>query len=763
MWAYSFSDWLRKSLGIGLVSHWLTKIPCCPGCWLANGVPKLFWPATPFCWRLRLGLYKGLFSPLYIHRFCDTVPGRRTGTGVPGTGTVTYAAGMHITLRYYIYARYLHVLAARSSTYGTVPSTSSAVAPTKSSMGLRYLEHNCLRYLLLELQHLHLQQVHPESLPGPLRRRRQCHFCDKTFAFGSVTFVIRHFLSATVYGDMKAFIVPRIPATCHICMTGAVSSPAVPTVYLDMQRPITRRGYPNCSRNDNLLLAVAKKASCKLGIVRSRNPKSKEIRRLAVFRIYGLGTVSLYLWNCVSSGSLKKGARSHKFAEYSMERLTIVQYTEASHQTLNPAVDRSRRRVLRGCGAKDPGKAVVCAGGRACMLSRTTRGSSVTRCDSAAAGSQEYQSGPPRAQAALPHACRRFLVRPLRCAAECRCALPLRAKMDSGLGGDKEAYKRRRDSGSLGTFDLEHMKCVIATKDAQSSGIASSILVVLRGQYQLGFPLVDVKYRVVSGVVWTNRTIVNSNTDTNRTGVLAVVDIAFSLRESDDICSTGTPLQPMTRAARIIPGRHCRPAGAVPALVHILPLSTSQTPDTSGAAVAERLDCSPPTKVNRIQSPAGGPLAMGIVQDDAASRRAFSVISRFPHPCILALLQSHIISHSPALNTSLLRAGRLCELSSTLPPPMSRTPDHPSPTVYDKAIIGRAHKVRSFRPLDRRESQQMSMRPAGLNNSSRRAAGGVSWGGRNGEGGVGVAARGRSGSAQFANRCIATVVMGAGP
>ncbi|KAJ8869189.1 hypothetical protein PR048_030759 [Dryococelus australis] len=52
------------------------------------------------------------------------------------------------------------------------------------------------------------------------------------------------------------------------------------------------------------------------------------------------------------------------------------------------------------------------------------------------------------------------------------------------------------------------------------------------GQYQLGSPLVDdrpimnaVKYRVVSGVVWTNRTTVSSNTDTNRTGVLAVVDI----------------------------------------------------------------------------------------------------------------------------------------------------------------------------------------------------------------------------------------------
>ncbi|KAJ8873863.1 hypothetical protein PR048_024699 [Dryococelus australis] len=51
-----------------------------------------------------------------------------------------------------------------------------------------------------------------------------------------------------------------------------------------------------------------------------------------------------------------------------------------------------------------------------------------------------------------------------------------------------------------------------------------------------GSPLVDdrpimnaVKYRVVSGVIWTNRTMVSSNTDANRTGVLAAVDIDDSL------------------------------------------------------------------------------------------------------------------------------------------------------------------------------------------------------------------------------------------
>ncbi|KAJ8869246.1 hypothetical protein PR048_030818 [Dryococelus australis] len=54
------------------------------------------------------------------------------------------------------------------------------------------------------------------------------------------------------------------------------------------------------------------------------------------------------------------------------------------------------------------------------------------------------------------------------------------------------------------------------------------------GQYQLGSPLVDdlpimnaVKYMVVSGVVWTNRTMMSPNTATNRTGVHAVYSLTF--------------------------------------------------------------------------------------------------------------------------------------------------------------------------------------------------------------------------------------------
>ncbi|KAJ8882652.1 hypothetical protein PR048_014464 [Dryococelus australis] len=79
-------------------------------------------------------------------------------------------------------------------------------------------------------------------------------------------------------------------------------------------------------------------------------------------------------------------------------------------------------------------------------------------------------------------------------------------------------------------------------------------------------------------------------------------------------------------------------------------------PFTQGAAVAERLDCSPQTKENRVQPPAG----------DASGRWVFSGISRFPRPCIPALLQSHLISPSPALKTSSLRAAQISQLNLTL-------------------------------------------------------------------------------------------------
>ncbi|KAJ8869256.1 hypothetical protein PR048_030828 [Dryococelus australis] len=52
------------------------------------------------------------------------------------------------------------------------------------------------------------------------------------------------------------------------------------------------------------------------------------------------------------------------------------------------------------------------------------------------------------------------------------------------------------------------------------------------------------------------------------------------------------------------------------------------------------------------------PVTRTRVPGDAAGRRVFSGISRFPRPCIPALLNSHLSSPSPALKNSFLRAAK---------------------------------------------------------------------------------------------------------
>ncbi|KAJ8868492.1 hypothetical protein PR048_030020 [Dryococelus australis] len=75
----------------------------------------------------------------------------------------------------------------------------------------------------------------------------------------------------------------------------------------------------------------------------------------------------------------------------------------------------------------------------------------------------------------------------------------------------------------------------------------------------------------------------------------------------------------------------------------------------ASTTVAERLECLPPTKTNRVQPPAG---SLRIFASE--SYWMTSLLGRFsrgylvfPSPCIPALLHSHIISPSSALKTSL--------------------------------------------------------------------------------------------------------------
>ncbi|KAJ8891075.1 hypothetical protein PR048_010584 [Dryococelus australis] len=126
-------------------------------------------------------------------------------------------------------------------------------------------------------------------------------------------------------------------------------------------------------------------------------------------------------------------------------------------------------------------------------------------------------------------------------------------------------------------------------------------------QYQLGSPLVDnrpmlnaVKYRVMSGVVCTNRMVMSSYTDANRTDVLAVMDLGDSLL----ICLK-----------------------------------------CWGAAMAERLDCLPSTKANWVQTQVGHPRIFVV---PGLCRWSVSFLGYLPSPPPPGptLLYSHLISPS---------------------------------------------------------------------------------------------------------------------
>ncbi|KAJ8889279.1 hypothetical protein PR048_008777 [Dryococelus australis] len=95
------------------------------------------------------------------------------------------------------------------------------------------------------------------------------------------------------------------------------------------------------------------------------------------------------------------------------------------------------------------------------------------------------------------------------------------------------------------------------------------------------------------------------------------------------------------------------------ALVYSLSTVYPSLLTTFEATVAERLDCTPPTKANRVRYPVWVTprfSQVGIMQRDSSGRLVFSEISRFPYTLILTLLHTHLTSPSSALKTSMLRA-----------------------------------------------------------------------------------------------------------
>ncbi|KAJ8888114.1 hypothetical protein PR048_007601 [Dryococelus australis] len=84
-----------------------------------------------------------------------------------------------------------------------------------------------------------------------------------------------------------------------------------------------------------------------------------------------------------------------------------------------------------------------------------------------------------------------------------------------------------------------------------------------------------------------------------------------------------------------------------------------------GAVVAERLDCSPPTKAKRVKPPAGSHSEfsqVGIMPDDAAGRRGFLGNLTLPPPSHSGAAPFSPHSSPLALRTSLLRAAKISQL-----------------------------------------------------------------------------------------------------
>ncbi|KAJ8866878.1 hypothetical protein PR048_032740 [Dryococelus australis] len=142
-------------------------------------------------------------------------------------------------------------------------------------------------------------------------------------------------------------------------------------------------------------------------------------------------------------------------------------------------------------------------------------------------------------------------------AAALQPAAALPKKRDWGRNGKESAMAFVRDpyQHSSGVISGNHGKPKQGWQDRESNPAPPECEST---ELPLHYLAHLVRYRVGSGVVWTNRTIVSSNTDANRTGVLAVVDIDYSLLISLEChqtcadgprwCSGQTTLLPPRRA-----------------------------------------------------------------------------------------------------------------------------------------------------------------------------------------------------------------------
>ncbi|KAJ8878537.1 hypothetical protein PR048_019115 [Dryococelus australis] len=221
--------------------------------------------------------------------------------------------------------------------------------------------------------------------------------------------------------------------------------------------------------------------------------------------------------------------------------------------------------------------------------------------------------------------------------------IPTREKLRNEPAWNRARFDQelRKSFCSPGGFDVYNIETAMPKIDLEA--IEAHLRAAREEERRLGSPLVDerpimnaVKNWVVFVVIWTNRTMVSSNTDTKRTSVLAVVDIgpchtipykarlwSDSRRVRSRILARGN----RARQLSLVGG------GRGGLVVRLLAFHRSE-----------------PGLIPGCVAPAY--LHVEIVPDDATVRRVFSVIS--PPPLrIPALLHTHLTSPSSALKTSM--------------------------------------------------------------------------------------------------------------
>ncbi|KAJ8867550.1 hypothetical protein PR048_031352 [Dryococelus australis] len=130
----------------------------------------------------------------------------------------------------------------------------------------------------------------------------------------------------------------------------------------------------------------------------------------------------------------------------------------------------------------------------------------------------------------------------------------------------------------------------------------------------------------------------------------------------------------------------------------LLDFGRAASPEKEGAAVAERFACSPPTKANRVQSPA---VSLRIFASGNRAGLVFSGMSRFSRPCIPPLLHPRLTSSHPTRVEGIAFVAKRPPFSRCVPIYDQSSVNQLSDANYNLLDLGRVHMC-GLRPWRRR-------------------------------------------------------------